>query len=502
MLDKYLKMILKAPVYDVASVTSLDYLQGLSARIGSDILLKREDTQPVFSYKIRGAYTLMASLPPEIMDKGVIAASAGNHAQGVALSAKTLNTSAIIVMPKTTPEIKVKSVSSLGGEVILHGDNYDEASKRAEEIAKEKELMIIPPYDDPYVVAGQGTVGMEILQQSKKDIDAIFVPVGGGGLIAGIAVYFKSLSPATKIIGVEPLEAPSMSIALKKGMPVTLEKVGIFADGAAVKRVGDLTFELTEKYVDEMLCVSNDEICAAIKDIYEDTRSISEPAGALALAGLKQYSVKNDLLRKNYVAICSGANINFDRLRHVAELAELGENREVLIGASIPEKPGSFRAFCEALGPRLITEFNYRAGDSDIASVFAGVQVGDYPDEKELLLKNLAERDYKPVDMSNNELAKMHVRFMVGGAGRELSNETVFRIEFPERPGALIRFLNRLGTKWNITLFHYRNHGAAYGRVLIGIQLNEAEKQKFIELIGDVKYFEETRNSAYKMFLQ
>ncbi len=502
MLDKYLKMILKAPVYDVASVTPLDYLQGLSTRVGSDILLKREDTQPVFSYKIRGAYTLMASLPPEIMDRGVIAASAGNHAQGVALSAKTLNTSAIIVMPKTTPEIKVKSVRSLGGEVILYGDNYDEASQRAEEISKEKELMIIPPYDDPHVIAGQGTVGMEILQQSKKEIDAIFVPVGGGGLIAGIAVYFKSLNPGTKIIGVEPLEAPSMSIALKKGRPVTLEKVGIFADGAAVKRVGDLTFQLTEKYVDEMLCVSNDEICAAIKDIYEDTRSISEPAGALALAGLKQYSCKNDLLHKNYVAICSGANINFDRLRHVAELAELGENREVLIGASIPERPGSFRSFCEALGSRLITEFNYRAGDSDIANVFAGVQVGDYPDEKELLLKNLAERDYKPVDMSNNELAKMHVRFMVGGTGRELSNETVFRIEFPERPGALIRFLNRLGTKWNITLFHYRNHGAAYGRVLIGIQLTEAEKQKFIELIGDVKYFEETDNSAYKMFLQ
>ena len=502
MLDKYLKMILKAPVYDVASITPLDFLEGISSRLENSIWLKREDTQSVYSYKIRGAYTLMASLDSNLRAKGVIAASAGNHAQGVALSAKSLGMVATIVMPKTTPEIKIKSVRRLGGRVILHGDNYDEASSHAQEIASKNNLVMIPPYDDPHVIAGQGTVGMEILQQSKEELDAIFVPVGGGGLIAGISVYIKSLSPMTKIIGVEPEEAPSMSSALDEGRPVTLKKVGIFADGAAVKRVGDLTFELAEKYVDEVLCVSNDEICAAIKDIYEDTRSISEPAGALALAGVKQYVLQKNNRGKKYAAICSGANINFDRLRHVAELAELGENREVLIGATIPERPGSFKSFCGALGSRSITEFNYRAGNKNVASVFAGVRVTGYPDEKKLLLQNLEKKGYNPIDMSNNELAKMHVRFMVGGGGRNLTNETIFRIEFPERPGALIRFLNRLGKEWNITLFHYRNHGAAYGRVLLGIQLNEKDKKRFIQLMEDIKYFEETNNSAYEMFLQ
>jgi len=502
MLEKYLKMILKAPVYDVASVTPLDFAEEISLRLKNNIWLKREDTQSVFSYKIRGAYTLMASIEPNVRNKGVIAASAGNHAQGVALSAKSLGTVATIVMPKTTPEIKIKSVRRLGADVILFGDSYDDASYHAEELATERGLIIIPPYDDPYIIAGQGTVGMEVLQQTKGNLDAIFVPVGGGGLAAGIAVYVKSLSPNTKIIGVEPEEAPSMKKALEAGRPITLDKVGIFADGAAVRRVGKLTFEIVKKNVDEMLCVTNDEICAAIKDIYEDTRSVSEPAGALALAGLKQYVQRCHSRDQQFVAICSGANINFDRLRHVAELAELGENKEVLIGASIPERPGSFKEFCGALGPRSITEFNYRAGDNKTARVFAGVRVTNYPAEKELLLQNLEDKGYKPIDMSDNELAKMHVRFMVGGSGRKLLNETLFRIEFPERPGALVHFLNQLGKKWNITLFHYRNHGAAYGRVFIGIQLNEKDKRAFVGLMKDVKYFEETSNSAYKMFLQ
>ncbi|MFP6781239.1 MAG: threonine ammonia-lyase, biosynthetic [Gammaproteobacteria bacterium] len=502
MLDDYLKMILKAPVYDIARETPLDYAPELSRRIDNEVWLKREDTQPVFSYKIRGAYNLMVQLSPEQRRAGVITASAGNHAQGVAMAAAKLDLSATIVMPKTTPDIKVAAVRRLGAEILLHGNTYDEASDYADTLASQSHLTYVPPYDHPLVIAGQGTVGMEILRQHLGQIDAIFVPIGGGGLIAGIGAYVKALEPNIRIIGVEAVDAASMHAALELGERVVLEHVGIFADGAAVRQVGVETFRLAQQCVDEVLTVSIDEICAAVKDTFEDTRAIAEPAGALALAGLKQWVKNNDVKGKHLVAIFSGANVNFDRLRHIAELAALGEQREALIAAKIPERPGSFRKFCHALGARAITEFNYRYSDTEKAVVFTGIQLRHGDDEKIKILANLAHKGFEVLDISANELAKMHVRYMVGGRAG-ITDERILRFEFPERPGALLHFLNLIGERWNISLFHYRNHGAAYGRVLMGIQVPGTDHVEFDQFLTELnmEFVEEHNNPAYELFL-
>jgi len=505
MFDEYKKLIADAcsRVYDVARKTSLDYAPELSRRYENNIWLKREDQQPVFSYKLRGAYNLMATLPEQERNRGVIAASAGNHAQGVALSALKLGINATIVMPKTTPDIKITSVKRLGPKVVLHGNTYDEARDHALELAARKNMIFIPPYDHPVVIAGQATVGVEILELHPGPVDIIFVPVGGGGLIAGIAAYARSRNPAIHVIGVEPDEAPCMHHALKAGKPVTLDRIGIFADGAAVRRAGDEPFRIVRETVDEILLVTNDEICAAVKDIFEDTRSIPEPAGALALAGLKQYVTREKIKGRELVAVFSGANVNFDRLRHIAELSALGEHREALIATTIPERPGSFRAFCHDLGPRLITEFNYRYADHKDAHVFAGVQLRHGIEEKNALIEHLTEKGYKVIDLSNDEVAKMHIRYMVGGHAPQAKNELLYRFEFPERTGALLHFLTEMGERWNISLFHYRNHGAAYGRVLMGIQVKPEDRpefQKFLDGLG-MQYWEETDNPAYEMFL-
>ena len=504
MLDTYLKMILKAPVYDVARETPLEPLPAISRRTQNAVWLKREDMQPVFSYKLRGAYTMMAALTPAERARGVITASAGNHAQGVALAAQRLTIRAVIVMPKTTPEIKISAVRRLQAEIILHGNTYDEASVHALELAASAQLTYVPPYDHPLIIAGQGTVAMEILRQHPTLPYAIFVPVGGGGLIAGVAAYVKALEPSVRIIGVEAIEAACMKRALEAGERVILEKIGIFADGAAVRQVGAEPFKIAQLYVDEVLAVSIDEICAAVKDIFEDTRSIAEPAGALALAGLKQYVYREQLKGQELVAILSGANVNFDRLRHIAELAELGERREVLLGAIIPERPGSFRRFCHALGPRAITEFNYRYADRERAAVFAGVQLRTNDLDHELLLNSLREKGFETIDITDNELAKLHIRYMVGGHAGKLSDERLLRVEFPERPGALLHFLNQIEDRWNISLFHYRNHGAAYGKVLMGIQVPPAQATAFAAFLADLnmEYIEELDNPAYDLFLR
>lgn len=504
MLDMYLKMILKAPVYDVARETPLDPMPLMSARTANAVWLKREDLQPVFSYKLRGAYTMMSALSVVERTRGVCTASAGNHAQGVALAASRLGIRAVIVMPETTPEIKVNAVRRLGAEIVLHGNTYDEASTHARALVDAQGMTYVPPYDHPLIIAGQGTVGMEILRQHPRPPHAIFVPVGGGGLIAGIAAYVKALEPAIRVIGVEADEAACMYRALEAGERVVLERIGIFADGAAVKQVGEENFRIAREYVDEVLMVNIDEICAAVKDIFEDTRSIAEPAGALALAGLKQYVAREGLRDQELIAILSGANVNFDRLRHIAELAELGERREVLIGAVIPERPGSFRQFCQALGNRAITEFNYRYADGDRATVFAGVQLRAGESDREALLADLAAKGVEARDISDNELAKMHVRYMVGGHAGTLDDERILRVEFPERPGALLNFLNQLGDRWNISLFHYRNHGAAYGRVLVGIQVPAARHAEFDATLAGLQmdWVEERNNPAYELFLR
>ncbi len=504
MLDQYLKMILRAPVYDVARETPLDPLALMSERLGNRVWLKREDMQPVFSYKLRGAYTMMAALSEEERARGVITASAGNHAQGVALAAGKLGMKALIVMPKTTPEIKVAAVRRLKADIVLHGNNYDEAAEHAHHLAASRGLSYVPPYDHPLVIAGQGTVGMEIMRQHTGAIHAIFVPVGGGGLIAGVAAYVKALAPEVRIIGVEANESACMARALEAGERVVLDRIGTFADGAAVKQAGAEPFRIAREYVDAVLTVSIDEICAAVKDIFEDTRAIAEPAGALALAGMKQYVAREGIKDQTLVAVLSGANVNFDRLRHIAELAELGEQREMLIGATIPERPGSFRQFCQALGPRSITEFNYRYADREQATVFAGVQLRRGSGDRTALLASLREKGFQAVDMSDNELAKMHIRHMVGGHGAALNDERLLRVEFPERPGALLHFLNQVGDRWNISLFHYRNHGAAYGRVLIGIQVATAREAEFRQFLGELQmdYVEEAGNVAYDLFLR
>ena len=498
----YPALILAAPVYELAKETPLDAASLLTRRLGNDVFLKREDQQPVFSFKLRGAYNKIVSLSDEERDSGVIAASAGNHAQGVALSARKLGLQAVIVMPKTTPDIKVSSVAEMGAEVILHGNTYDDACDQAKAVAAERGLTFIHPYDDPLVIAGQGTIARELLEQ-KPLIDVVFVPVGGGGLISGMAVWFKTHSPATRVIGVEPDDAPCMYEALAQGERVVLEQVGIFADGVAVRQVGEEPFRLAQKYVDEVILVSTDEICAAIKDIFDDTRSITEPAGALAVAGMKKYVEREKIRDKTLVAIDSGANMNFDRLRHVAERAELGERREALFAATIAEEPGSFRRFCEVIGLKGVTEFNYRYSTPEKAHVFVGVQMPGGEQDKIQLLERLEKKGYPCVDMTDNEMAKMHIRYMVGGRVDGVEHECLYRFEFPERPGALLRFLNRMGQHWNISLFHYRNHGAAYGRVLVGMQVPPEENEQLQVFLQELnyRYWDETDNPAYSLFL-
>ncbi|MCY4210804.1 MAG: threonine ammonia-lyase, biosynthetic [Gammaproteobacteria bacterium] len=492
-----------ARVYDVARCSALDYAVQASQALDNRVWLKREDQQSVFSYKLRGAYNLIATLDDAQRRNGVIAASAGNHAQGVALAAARMNISATIVMPKTAPEIKVNAVRRLQARVALHGNTYDEARLHAEQLAADEGRTFIPPYDHPLVIAGQATVGVELLQQCEQQAHCIFVPVGGGGLIAGIALHVKAHSPDTLIIGVEHDGAASMYRALQAGTRVALNHVDIFADGAAVRQAGEETFRICRELVDEVLTVNVDEICAAVKDIYEDTRSIPEPAGALALTGLKQYVQREQLRDKRLVAIVSGANVNFDRLRHIAELSALGEQREALLCTTIAERPGSFRTLCHDLGARQITEFNYRYCDSEVARIFVGVQLRHGIREKDQLLANLRDKGYQVTDLSNDEVAKMHIRYMVGGHAPALSDELLYRFEFPERSGALLHFLTQLSSRWNISLFHYRNHGAAYGRVLMGIQVPPqltGEFQQFLDGLG-IKYSEETNNPAYRLFL-
>jgi threonine dehydratase len=500
--QKYLKKILNARVYDVARETPLDRAPILSQRTGNRVWLKREDLQPVFSFKCRGAYNKMAGLSAAQLKQGVVAASAGNHAQGVALAATRLGTQAVIVMPRTTPQIKVDAVRGLGGKVVLHGDNYDAAYAHAREIATRQKRIFVHPYDDPEVIAGQGTIGMEILKQHTGPLDAIFVPVGGGGLIAGIAVYVKQVRPEVKIIGVEPEDADAMERSLRVRKRIMLDHVNIFADGVAVRQVGEETFRLCKQFVDEMVIVSNDEICAAIKDIFEDRRSILEPAGALAYAGLKRYAERKKLKDRNFIAIASGANVNFDRLRYVAERAEVGERREAILAVTIPERPGALKQFCTIVGDHNITEFNYRFADPKAAHIFVGLQISDAAEIRKLVAA-LRGNGYATLDMTDNEMAKLHIRHLVGGRAPNAVNEILYRFQFPERPGALMNFLNKMGGRWNISLFHYRSHGADFGRVLVGMQVPPRDKQafqKFLDTLG-YEYAEETGNPAYKLFL-
>jgi threonine dehydratase len=504
MSNDYLERILKARVYDVAIETPLENAARLSRRLSNQVLFKREDLQPVFSFKLRGAYNKIAHLSDTAAQRGVICASAGNHAQGVALAAKRRGIRATIVMPQTTPHIKVQAVIDLGGDAVLHGDDYDQAYEHALSLARERQLTFIHPFDDPDVIAGQGTIGMEILRQHAGEaIDAIFVAVGGGGLIAGIATYVKYLFPKIRIIGVEPDDADAMYQSLQAGSRVTLERVGIFADGVAVRRVGEEPFRLARQYVDEIVTVSTDEICAAIQDIFEDNRTIVEPAGAHPVAGNKKYVAREQCRDRTFVSINCGANVNFDRLRHIAERADIGGQREALIAVEIPEQKGSFLHFCEVLGRRGVTEFNYRFNNGSAAQLFVGMALSEGRKEKESVIALLKQAGYPVVDMSDNEMAKLHVRYMVGGHAQGLENERLFRFEFPERPGALIKFLNAIGTQWNITLFHYRNHGSDYGRVLAGIQIPPKESIDFELHVRELKYVyaEETANPAYKMFL-
>ena len=500
--EELFERILRAPVYDVAVETPLDEAKLLSARLDNRVWIKREDLQPIFSFKLRGAYNRIRRLDAAERKAGIVAASAGNHAQGVALAAARLGIAARVVMPSTTPRIKVDAVRRLGAEAILEGDGYDDAYRLARRLESEEGLCFIPPYDDLDVIAGQGTIGIEILRQHRGEIDAIFVPVGGGGLIAGIASYVKRISPATRVIGVEPVDAACLAAALAAGRPVDIGPVGLFADGVAVREVGAHPFEIVRSLVEEVVTVDVDEICAAIRDVFDDTRTIAEPAGALAIAGLKSWVAREGVRDATLVAIDSGANMNFDRLRHVAERAEIGENREALLAVTIPERPGSFQALCRALGEHAVTEFNYRYGDSDQAHVFVGVGLSGLAREREALVAELASRGFDVVDMTGNEMAKLHVRFMVGGRAR-LADERLFRFEFPERPGALIRFLESVGGRWNISLFHYRNHGSAFGRVLAGLQVppdDQAELDRFFRQLG-YPWIEETPNPAYALFL-
>jgi threonine dehydratase len=508
--DDYLERILRARVYDVAIESPLERAPGLSKRMGNTLLLKREDLQPVFSFKLRGAYNKMAQLPEGKLRRGVICASAGNHAQGVALAAQRLGCRAVVVMPVTTPRIKVDAVAARGAEVVLHGDSYSDAHARAMRLKRARGLTFVHPYDDPDVIAGQGTIGMEILRQHTRPIDAVFVAVGGGGLVSGIAAYLKRLKPSIKVVGVEPVDADAMARSLKAGRRVVLEQVGLFADGVAVKQVGRETFRLCRKLVDDMVLVDTDEMCAAIKDVFEDTRAILEPAGALAIAGAKVWAERSGARGRTLVAVASGANTNFDRLRFIAEEAELGEHREAVLAVTIPERPGSFKKFCATLGARNITEFNYRIAGARDAHIFVGVQVAGL-DEKRRIIASLERHGLRTLDLSDNEMAKLHLRHMVGGhapwsgdaRATRAAHELLYRFEFPERPGALMKFLSSMRSEWNISLFHYRNHGADYGRVLVGIQVPAVEMGDFNRFLARLgyPYADETRNPAYRLFL-
>ena len=502
--SEYIDRINRARVYEVARESPLDEARCLSERLGNRVLLKREDMQPIFSFKLRGAYNKIVNLPRAGIKGGVIAASAGNHAQGVALACGKLGVRALIVMPRTTPGIKVVAVRRLGAEVALFGDTYDQAFAHARELANRGGMTLVPPYDDPDVIAGQGTIGKEIHEQFSSQLEAVFVPVGGGGLIAGIGVYLKHVRPATRVIGVEPEDAPSLHAALEKGERVTLDRVGLFADGVAVRQVGRENFRLAREVVDEVVLVTTDEICAAIKDNFDDTRALAEPAGALALAGLKKYVAARSIRRRNLVAVISGANVNFDRLKHVVERYEIGENAESLFVVTIPERPGSFLEFCRVVGRHTVTEFNYRYADARRARVFVGVRFEDATGEKPGFIDRLGESGYEVLDISDNEMAKLHLRHMVGGRADGLENECLYRFQFPERPGALLEFLEKMQHGWNISLFHYRNHGAAYGRVLAGIQVPEDEMprlQGFLDALG-YRYRDESGNPAYPLFLR
>lgn len=503
MAENYIKRILEANVYDVAVESPMSSARFLSDRFENNILIKREDEQPVYSFKCRGAYNCISKKTPEELAKGVVTASAGNHAQGVALSAQKLGIKATIVMPRTTPEIKVASVRARGAKAVLHGDTFDEAFAHSQKLVEEKGMTYIHPYDDPDVIAGQGTVAMEMLRQHTGDIHAIFVPVGGGGLAAGVAAYVKYLRPDIKVIGVESTESACLAAAMEAKRRVTLPHVGIFADGVAVAQIGKHTWQVCKDHIDEVITVTPDELCAAIKDIFDDTRSVAEPAGALGVAGLKKYVEREGIKDQTLIAIESGANMNFDRLRYVSEMAEVGEGREVIMAVTIPEKPGSFQTFCNVLGRRPITEFNYRYGRDDAAQIYVGVKVAD--GGKDDLLQELNDKDYPVVDLSEDEISKYHIRHMVGGhAPASVNNEILYRFEFPERPGALLTFLKKLGKRWNISMFHYRNHGAANGRVLVGLQVPSNEKKELKKYLDEVAYpfWEESDNPAYQLFLR
>ncbi|MEM7612981.1 MAG: threonine ammonia-lyase, biosynthetic [Pseudomonadota bacterium] len=490
-------------VYQVAKQTPVTEATSLGSKLGARVLLKREDLQPVFSFKLRGAYNKIAALGRDDIGNGVVCSSAGNHAQGVAMAAGMRGVHAVIVMPVTTPAIKVDAVRAYGSEIILHGDTYDAAQQHAMALAEDRSLAVIHPFDDPLVIAGQSTIGVEIDTQVADDIDYLFIPIGGGGLAAGIASVIKRQRPNTRIIGVEPDQSASMRQALATGGPVTLERVGIFADGVAVRRVGDLTFALCQQWLDDIVTVNTDQTCAAIRDIYEETRTVVEPAGALAVAGMKQYASINDIQGKTLVGINCGANLNFDRLRHIAERAAFGEQREALFAVRIEETPGSFRRFCAALGQQSVTEFNYRLDDSREARIFVGVALQDGADQRQMLLTRIADAGYAVDDMSDNELAKLHVRHLVGGRSEGLGNERLYRFEFPERPGALMDFLNAVGEQWNISLFHYRNHGSDFGRVLAGIQVDAHQRDELDSHLAGLHfdYWDETDNPAYRLFL-
>ncbi len=509
-MEDYLQKILRARVYDVAKETPLERAINLSKRLKNDIWLKREDLQPVFSFKIRGAFNRMSQLSRDELNKGVIASSAGNHAQGVAMSASFLKCRALIVMPITTPIMKIKAVEELKAEVVLCGETYDESYKKAIEISKKEELTFIHPFNDPEVIAGQGTIGIEILRQSNKTPDAIYLAVGGGGLISGVGAYIKAIWPKIKIIGVEPEDACAMTLSLKQNKIIELDNVGLFADGVAVRKVGNETFALAKKTVDKMVTVSTDEICAAIKDVFEDTRSILEPAGALAIAGLKSDITTNKIENKNLVAVACGANMNFERLRFVAERAELGEEREAMLAVEIPEKAGSLKLLCLALGSRSLTEFSYRISKGKQAQIFMGIEVSNVNDRKKLI-NEIKNNGFNCSDLSNDEFSKVHLRHMVGGrlpssinefSGRKYK-ELLYRFEFPERPGALMRFVNSMRPEWSISIFHYRNHGADTGRIVIGVLVKESEIEGWTKFVNSVGYksWEETNNPAYKLFL-
>jgi threonine dehydratase len=498
----YLRRILNARVYDVAVETPLDPAPDLSRRLGNNILIKREDLQEVFSFKIRGAYNKMAQLSPEDLEHGVIASSAGNHAQGVALAANVLGSRALIVMPTTAPQLKIDAVLARGAEVILHGESYSEAFTRAQELMTEYGMTFIHPFDDPDVIAGQGTIGMEILRQHGRPIHAIFVAIGGGGLISGIATYVKQVRPEIKIIGVQHTESDAMAQSVASGHRVDLTDVGLFSDGTAVKVVGEETFRLVQQYVDDILIVDTDETCAAIKDVFTDTRTLLEPAGALAIAGAKKYVAESGITGVTLVAIACGANMNFDRLRFVAERAEVGERREAVFAVTIPERPGSFRRFCELVGDRDVTEFNYRISDADVAHVFVGVSIPNRAAADVVAARFRAE-GFDTLDLTDDEFAKLHLRHLVGGKSVLASDEVLRRFEFPERPGALMKFLRAMRPEWNISLFHYRNHGSDSGRVLVGMQVPEADHDAFARFLDDLGYrnWDETDNPAFKLFL-